>query len=89
MIGHEPKDDLRGTFEKLFKKVRDDFAKAAHLRKGYMTISDTAFFFVQLEDLPNFDEQTDFKKGRCLDDKEMRTPLEQTLALLQHWGGIS
>lgn len=88
IIGHETKDDLRGTFEALFKKVRDDFAKASHLRKGYMTISDNAFFFVQLEDLPDFDTQTDFKKGRVLDEKELRTPLEHTLALLEHWGGV-
>ena len=87
IVTHGDNDDIRRPFEGLFKKVNEDQNKAQHLRKGWMTIADTCFFFVHKDEMADFEQEFDYSKG-YLPTKEVRTPLEKLLAHLEYWGGL-
>lgn len=87
IVCHSLNDNIRKPFEDLFTLVKKDFDKPQHLRKGWVAIADTTFFFVLQEDMADFDKEFDYSK--CyLPEKKVRTPLEKLFAHLEHWGGI-
>jgi hypothetical protein len=54
-------DNLKQPFEALFRLVHEDFELPPHKQQGYMAISDTAFFFVDEEEMPDFNAKPGFE----------------------------
>ena len=51
-----------------------------------MAISDTAFFFVAKDEMPDFDEKPDIEDEPL---PEGTKPIDQLFHLLEKWGGMS
>jgi hypothetical protein len=89
LVSIEESDNLRQPFEELFNLIHEDSEKPLDLQKGYAAISDTAFFFVEREEMPDFDAKPDFEEGKLPADAKKDSPFNMLISLLKEWGGLA